>query len=524
MSTPYPRSGPLGVVHPVVLERRLYWLLLLALSALVPLALALGIAVAVPHPNLLLALALFAGVVGVLWLLLNDHLEVSLVLLAVYLGMLDGPIKLGTGGHEAASVVRDVLIFSVAIGAFLRLVVKRERLRLPPLSGWVIVYVALVLAEAFNPNTHGFVKALGGFRQQLEWVPFFFFGYAVMRSKERLRKFFLILGVIALANAVVATVQTRMSPQQVASWGPGYHQRIYPEVSANGHQGGGRVYIAEGEGKVRPMALGSDSGFGGGVGLLALPCTIALLAMGTRRRWLVALLCLGSLVAVATSLGRLQVVGAAITVVAFAGLAALAGRRVSRPLAAIIAIIVLAVPLGILFVSAEGGGTFNRYQSIGSPSKAASTSTGYKEQAWKKIPHVVEAAPFGVGLGTVGAAGGFGGHYTDEAVEGHGVTAETQYNFLVDELGAPGLILWVALVVSVVVLAARRLRTIPDGEMRIGLAAVFSAVIAMLLMGFSGPLTTSAALGPFLWFATGVASYWFLGPGSRRVSASGAHT
>ena len=42
------------------------------------------------------------------------------------------------------------------------------------------------LVEAFNPSTHGILKILGGFRQQLEWIPFFFFGYVVMRSKAPL--------------------------------------------------------------------------------------------------------------------------------------------------------------------------------------------------------------------------------------------------------------------------------------------------------------------------------------------------
>ena len=73
--------------------------------------------------------------------------------------------------------------FAIGLGAILRMVVKRERVKLPPLSGWVIALVALVLVEAFNPKTAGILKFLGGFRQQLEWVPFFFFGYAIMRSR-----------------------------------------------------------------------------------------------------------------------------------------------------------------------------------------------------------------------------------------------------------------------------------------------------------------------------------------------------
>lgn len=513
MSAAYSRlGGPIGGVHAEVLDRRVRSLLLVAASALVPLALALVISVEMPKPNLPLALALLGGGLGVIALVLSSRLALTVTLLALYLGLLDGPIKLGTGAHETASVIRDVLIFAVSLGAVLRLVVKRERMTLPPLAGWVLAFVAIVLVEAFNPKTHGILHILGGFRQQLEWVPFFFFGYALMRSKVRFRALFLIVGVIALANGVVATYQTRLSPAQVASWGPGYRDRIFP--SASGKKGGARTYSNEGEGHVRPFGLGSDSGFSGGVGLLALPFTLALLAAGrVRRRWVAATLCLGAMVAVATGLGRIEVAGAVLAVCFFALLSFVAARRVTRPLMALLGVAALALPLGVLFVSAEGSGTFSRYASL-APGGAVNNATSYKESAWTKIPSVIAAAPFGVGLGTVGAAGGFGGKIT-ELVEGHGVTAETQYNFVTDELGAPGLIVYVALALNLIVLAATRLRRIRDVEMRIYLAGLFSPFVALMLVGFSGPIMTSAALGPYFWFATGVAGYWLVGPGQR---------
>ena len=384
----YPRlSSPSGVAHPAVIDRRIGDLLRVGAIGVIPLLAALAIALEVPNPSLALLLAIVLGGLGILTLLLNSHLAFTVTLLVLYLGLLDGPIKLGTGGHEAASVVRDVLIFTVALGAVLRLLARRRPVRLPPMSAWVLAFVALVLIEAFNPSTNGILHVLGGFRQQLEWVPFFFFAYALMRSKERFRALFLIVGVIAVANAVVATYQTRLSPAQVASWGPGYRQRIFP-TGPNGEKRGGRTYSSgEGVGKVRPFGLGSDSGFGGGVGVVALPFTLALLATWrSRRRWLAALLCLGALVAVATGLGRLQVAGAVIAVGAFALLSLSAGRRVTRPLAALLVVAALAIPLGAVFVSSEGSGTFSRYESI-SPEQASTSTLGYKQGTLSLIPH-----------------------------------------------------------------------------------------------------------------------------------------
>ena len=107
---------------------------------------------------------------------------------------------------------------------------------------------------------------------------------------------------------------------------------------------------------------------------------------------------------------------------------------------------------------------------------------------------------------------GFGGKVTEE-LEGHGVSAETQYNFVVDELGLPGLLLWTALSLSVIWMAVTRLRRVGDAEIRIALAGVFAPFIALILMGTNGPVMASAAAGPFYWFAVGIAAYWLVGAG-----------
>lgn len=495
--------------------------LLAVLAGLATTLIALLLATQSPKPNFLLAPVLAAGAIGVVALMCNPRLEVTVMALALYLGLLDGPVKLGSGGHEAAAVVRDVLIFAVAIGAVLRIVVRRERVRLPPLSGWVIAFVALVLVEAFNPNTHGIVKALGGFRQQLEFVPFFFFGYVLMRSKERFRKFFVLLGAIALVNGLVSTYQTKIGPAQLASWGPGYHELVYGTLTpGSGVKTGlaGRQYVSEGVAKVRPPGLGKDAGFGGAVGLVALPGVLALVAAGPRRRrWLYVLLCLGALLAVVTGLGRLQVVGAALALLGFVAFSMSAGRRITRPLIAMLGVAALAVPLGALLVSAEAPGTFSRYAEI-APGNAVSAKDK-KTGELSKLPHQLAIAPLGVGLASAGAASGFGGRVTEE-LEGHAVGGETQYNFEGDELGIPGIAIWVGLSLTMIALAAGRLRRIADVELRIDLAAVFAVPVAFLVMGISGPIMGSAAAGPFFWFAAGIAAYWFLGPGRKAATAT----
>ncbi|HEX3692391.1 MAG TPA: hypothetical protein VHU13_03520 [Solirubrobacteraceae bacterium] len=505
-----PSSTIAGVPSAAVGGRPPRELLLTGLASSLAAALALVVSLSVRTPNLGLSFAVAAGAIAVVALIAIPRLEVTVTVLVLYLGLFDGPVKL-LSASQAASSVRDVLIGAICLGALARLSARHERLRLPPLTGWVLVFVALVLAEALNPSTHGIVKVIGGFRQQLEWVPFFFFGYALMRSRSRFRHLFAILGVLALANGVVSTYQTGLTPAQLASWGPGYAEHVHGGAGLTAQ----RYRASNGELVVRPPGLGSDSGFGGSVGLIALPGILVLLASGSRRWRLLAIpLGAGAILAIATGLGRLQVVGAAIAVVLFALLCLSAGRRARAPLLAVLALLALAAPIGVVLASTESSGFFSRYASI-APGSVVTTSTSYKEESLALLPHYVARAPFGFGLATAGPAAGFGGN-SKEQLEGHGVTAETQYNYVEDELGLPGLILWVALTLTLVALVAVRLPRVRDTGVRIELAAVFAVVFAYSVMGLRGAFMDSASGAPFFWFALGIAAYWLAGPGLRQ--------
>jgi hypothetical protein len=508
-----PRSrAALGPVHPYVVERRLTDWLTVGLMALIPAALALAATIGFPDMSLPLALALVAAALGVVALMMTSRLEVTATLVVLYLGLIDGPAKLLSSSHEAAASLQDVIIAAVCLGALLRILVKRERIAMPPLSGWVLAWVTLVVVNAFNPKTQGILHVLGGFRQQLQYVPFFYFGYVLIRSKRRLRQMFVIIGVIALANGVVAAYQTELTPAQLASWGPGYHNLIFPPGP-----GTGRIYFSEGEARVRPPGLGSEAGTSGAVGLIALPMCLALVAVTRgRRRWIAAIFALGAILGVIVGLGRLQLIGAALGVLAFAGLCTLAGRNVSRALGAMLAVVVLAIPAGAIVVSSLRSGTFKRYESI----NASSETTLHKEAAWSKIPKYVEASPLGFGLGNSGSISNFGGSANTNLLEGHGLTSETEYNVLVKELGLPGLILWPLLSIFVSVMVVRRMRRIGDGELAICLAGALAAFIPLPIEGSTGFISGGAASGAYFWFAIGIVAYWFAGPG--RESPVGA--
>jgi hypothetical protein len=516
MSTPsWSLGGYGGRSHPVVAGRHLRDLLVVASGGLIATGLALAITLANPRPNLLLVFGVLVGAIAVVALLVSSRYELTLALIALYLGLLDGPIKL-EATSKYASGIRNILIIAVALGMLMRVVVRKERMRLPPLSGWVLTFVAVVLIEALNPNTNGILKALGGYRQELEWVPFFFFGYLALRSKQSLRGLFLLLGVIALANGVVGTVQARMSPGQLATWGPGYSALV------NGGKGGltGRTYASEGVSRLRPPALGSDSGFGGGVGALALPGLLALLSVGgMRRRWPVLLCCLGAVLGVATAASRTSVVIAVVALLAYAALSLIAKLRVSRPLAGLVVIAAMALVASSALIATSGKGIFARQETLANVQTAQENGGEAKERGLSQIPSDVVRAPFGFGLGTAGAVSGFGG-IQRLTIEEEKVIGGSAYSLLMKELGLLGLVLWLGLTISVISLGVSRLRQVRDIELRTYLVALLTGYIAITAEGFSGP-TLAVTIGAYLWLVPGALAYWLLGAGRAAAVTTG---
>jgi hypothetical protein len=518
MSTPpYPSlAARAGSGHPTVLSWRVRERLLLCLTAIVPIVLALAISVAMPQPSLkevIEVCLLILGAVVVVALMGSARYTVSLTLLVLYLGLLDGPVKL-EAASKFASGLRDIFIVAICLGMLMRLFASKARVSLPPLSGWVLGFVAITVIDALNPDTHGILKAIGGYRQQLEFVPFFFFGFLMIRSKQRFRQLFLILGVIALANGVVGAYQSRLSPGALSGWGPGYGER----VSGKGGQTG-RTYAVEGVAHPRPPALGSDSGFGGGVGVLALPGLLALLTSGRlRRRWPVLLCCLGAFAGVATSASRSSIVVAVVVVAAYAGLSLIARLRIGRPLAGLLAAAILAGGVGWALVAADGSQIFHRQETILKLASGEETGNGHevgddgKEKHLNEIPRDLVSGPFGLGLGVGGSVAGFGGH-EKVTIESEKVSGASAYNLLALELGAPGLLLWVGFTLAAFGLALRGLRRVVDPELRMYLVATLACYVGFTVEGFAGPTLAVTPAGAFVWFAPGVIAYWFAGAG-----------
>ena len=462
------------------------WLALKAPYYGVPLPL-VGLAVAVPT-----------------WLALSQRTGLALAVVLLYMGLLDGVIKLKSGG-QAATLGRDIVLYAVAAGVAVR---ARGPFRLPPLGGWVVAWIVVIVVQLANPGNSSTAHAVASLRQHLEFLPLFFLGYVALRTSASLHAFFALLLAVATINGAVAAYQERLTPQQLAGWGPGY-ANLVTGPAARTFQGADRTT------RVRPPALGSDMGFGGALGAAALPGGVVLLMTYRRRRYLLALIVLGMIgaaFAVLTSEARSAVIMAIVGILALLGLIAV-GRQAKRSVIGVC----LAAAMAAVAVAAIGSydsTALDRYSSI-APGNATATIYGARASTWALTPQYMGEIPFGAGLGSVGPAA---------AKLGAAATlwnAESQFNFLVVEAGIPGLLVFLAFQGALCATIVTGLRRERDPEAVVLIAGLAAPLFGFAASCFFGTTTVEPPDAPYLWLAAGVISWWLIARQKSAESAAG---
>lgn len=431
----------------------------------------------------------------------DRRVDRSLAVLALYLGLLDGYLKLRTGS-PLTTLGRDVLVLAIAGGALLRTMTSRNRLPVPPLGAFVLSFSGVVVVEMFNPLGPEVPVSAAGLRQHLEFVPLFFLGYAFLRRKSQIRTLLVILVACASIGGVVSYIQSTTTPQQFAEWGPGYRERI---EGTGPFAGAPRLsYEDGGVTRVRPFGLGSDIGAGALVAALAFPALVALM-MGPQARLRLAMIPLaaGIALAVATSGTRQAIIVFMVCAFAFALLAATS--RLAVRVVAGLAVGVLVV-YGAFTVLGSDSSTAKRSQNI-APDRVASTYFSERGDSLGRLPEYALRYPLGRGVGSVGPAAAA---LTERTPSSARFDAETQWNMLVLETGIFGFVLLLGLHFRLMWISVTRIRHIGDQQVRLQLAALAAPLFGLIAAGFSGPTTISVPQAPYFWLVAGVLSYWLI--------------
>jgi hypothetical protein len=455
------------------------------------------------------AVALAAGILLLAHSFCSARWERNLLLWWLYIGLLDGYLRLSTG-NGTLTLFRDLLLYALVAGCLLRLAVGRKPVRLPPASLLVLAFVATVLVQVLNPADGTLAHSLAALRPHLEFVPLFFLGYAALRTERRLRLFLATLLVIGAANGVVSLVQFNSTPQQLASWGPGYAERIM----GTGDVSGRTFADAAGTARVRPFGLGADLGAGGAAGVLAIGGVFALVTYVRRSRFVLLsiVMAVGVALAVVTSQQRAAVVGAVLAAVAYAALVTLGRNRLSN-LAGVAAIGVIAYIVIATFASHTNTAALSRYRSI-APGSAVTTAYQYRIGDLSQAPTYIAHYPLGAGLGSVGPGASTPGRPSHEPLD-----AEGEINFLVIELGVPGLLALGGFTLYVLWLAATGVPRLESDSTRKLLAALAAPVFAIAVSWLVGITSTSVPVAPYFWFAAGGLIWWLRGRPPQRAPA-----
>lgn len=467
------------------------WLAMAGISASV-------VIVTAPHGSLVVVGA-GAALVAVALLCITRRTGRALALVLLYLGLADGYVKLRTG-VAATTLIRDVLLYAIVVGILLRASVHGTRLETPPLLGWILFIIAVVGVQLANPANESIARALAGLRPHLEFVPLFFLAYWTVRDRRALRTFLVLLLSIGAINGVVGYVQSNLSSQQLAAWGPGYRDRV---LGQGDFVGAGRTFLDDaGNQHIRPLGLGSDANFVGQLGILAIPAGLALIGLASRARLralAIALLAL-TVLGVATSQTRAAVIASVLAVVGYAALAGVSRRWWATVLAIAAGALVAVAVVSALRSSAETG-AFDRYRSFKPKEVLESTQ---KERPLNLARDYLTEFPLGAGIGKSGPAAGFSGGNPAR------LNGETEFSYLTTEVGIPGLLAFLSFHLFLVSLAVRRYRRVRDEEARSMLAAVSASLIAIIPLWFATATTANTPLSPFIWFAAGVLAFWLV--------------
>jgi hypothetical protein len=434
----------------------------------------------------------------VLWLFFSERYERTLAVLLLYVGLLDGVVKLSSGSN-VATLGRDALLYAITLGAVVRAVIRRTPLPAPPFLGIVIAWVAVCLMQVANPADVSVAHAVASLRQHLEFVPLFFFGYHVLRSERRIAGLLVLLLIVGAANGVADLLQTRMTPAQLSAWGPGYYRLVHGFGA-----GAGRVFFdaATGLSHIRPPGLGGEDGFGGMAGLVALPGAVALLLSARRSArlgWLVVPAALLTITGIATSQSRLAVVASAVALLTFL-LVTISSRRglITLVLATVIAGGGYAVAAPIV------SNTANRYASI-APSHLLGASLDARRSTLSTIPKYLVQYPLGAGIGSVGPASSsnFGGSAAGRRLDG-----EDEFTFLLVETGIPGLLVLLAFALATA-RAGLALRRVADPALQRSLMTMTAVLLAFLPTWAIATVSADTPTSPYLWLAGGCLAFWY---------------
>jgi len=447
-------------------------------------------------PILVLALCLFLG-----------KRLATLVVIVAYLNV-EGFLKLLSNYNRVVHVGMDIVVTVVA-AAWLADAIARRSARVPPLP-WVrvvLLYALWIGLQVFSPMSPGVIPFLAALKLYLTMVPLYFMAAAVVRTRDDVVWLVAALVAIAVLPYAVALAQYTLGPRSVIDLSPRFAQNLegfheWRPFGLSPTPGGTSVLAflttplavalwigAKGSSRLRTLSAASIT-LAGGVFLvtggrqLFLGCLLALAAMfvivGLRRR------------------GRGLLSVAMVVLFGFAGIVAV--ENVLKPVATQALLDDPTAPDIWRRTSVT-----DRLGTLTDTRTLLTARAGAMDAVWRRV----ERYPFGVGLGRLGPGatalrGVIGQDPESNRIERELGFTESFFAVQVQELGLPGLLLAVTLLVGLPLTAGRVSRASRDSLTMALAGAIAGVFFGVLVMSWGSQPMTSNPVFAYYWLIAGL--------------------
>jgi len=406
---------------------------------------------------------------------------------------LEGMYKYLTSYSQAVYVVKPLLIVVLVGGWLLHRKRQTGRAPAPPLVAATMLFIIWSFLMAFHPAGGG---VAGGVATAILWyggpAAFYYMGHhAAQRSVANVERILYVLGAVSTMVSAFALVQYLMGQPWTEAHLPGYATMSRTSASwfvADESKGG---FVAG----WRPASTTSMPGGGAFYAYLGVLFTFGLLlrpSITLRTRITLIVCSLLNFVALLVTGVRLYVV-----ILMFAApLLLLLSARTPRVLGRNAGFAVLAAMICLGgFLTAQmlsGGALIHRYaETLANPMARYQKDRG---GSLTYLPTFLSANPFGMGYqrGVEGySQQGFARKYGSNSTLAS-LNRETQFNSVAIDMGLPGLVLLVGLLVAILVQGWRALRLLSDPSLRVLGATLFVLLCGYAMACLGGPALQGA--------------------------------
>ena len=182
---------------------------------------------------------------------LSKDWERSIKLFFCYLSI-EGLLKMITNYHPVVHIGADILLLLICLNWFFATVIigfREAKFRKAPLTMPIIFFVLWILIEIVNPYAISLYASVASFKVHITMIPFYFFAYFFIDSKEQIIKYWNLFLGICFMVCTFAIVEYILGPKSLTWISSTYVQKaerfhgfLYRPFSTTALAGGGSIF------------------------------------------------------------------------------------------------------------------------------------------------------------------------------------------------------------------------------------------------------------------------------------------